>query len=246
MTMTATPTVDDLLDDGQILAYEELAPHGWIALERVGGDDLAIVNAARVSFDTRSYTMDERNRGLLNFLMRERHGTPYEQVEFWFRGRAPIFVLREWVRHRIAEINEQSGRYDELPDEFWLPDIDAVRRSVPGSKPGQYVYEPVEKALAIYTIEQLAAVGQHAFNVYHDLLERGVAKEVARTCLPVSTYSSFVWKANLRSLMNFLSLRNHAQAQREIREYAEIMERFIAPHIPVTWAAFEANGRVAP
>jgi thymidylate synthase (FAD) len=257
-----------MADKDSMIAYQDVGPHGFIALERIGGNDLTIVNAARVSFDQQatwhrhscatmvgdhSCTCDyahgpqflsKKDAGIVNFLMRERHGSPWEQVEVWFRGRAPIFVLREWWRHRIAEVNEESGRYSELKREFWTPSVDSVRKQV--GKPGNYTYEPMDLTTSTAVTVMLDDAASYAFDTYYSLLELGVAKEVARTCLPLSTYSSFVWKSNLRALMNFLSLRNHEHAQREIREYASVMESMITPHLPYAMAAFVKHGRTAP
>ncbi len=175
----------------------DVLDHGFVRLDAVMADDLSVVNAARVSFGARVEEMDDRNAGLVRFLMRERHGTPFEHNFFRFHIKAPLFVTREWQRHRVGSFNERSGRYSELPDEFYVP-------------------------------------------------AAGVAKEVARSVLPVGLYTEFYWSVNARSLMNFLSLRNAPTAQLEIRVYAEAAERHFEHAMPVTHAAFVAQGRTAP
>ena len=207
-------------------------------------DDLSVVNAARVSFARRKEAMDESDEGLIRFLLRERHGTPFEHNSFRFHVRAPIFVAREWFRHRVGSFNEFSMRYARATDDFYVPEADDVRTQV--GKPGAYSFEPVEPELAEATREELRAVYDHAYATYERLVERGVARELARLVMPVAAYTEFYWTINARSLMNFVSLRAAETAQREIRRYAEACERFLESKMPVTYAAFVAAGRVAP
>jgi len=218
--------------------------HGFVRLVGDMADDLSVVNAARVSFAQESAAMDEREHGLVRFLMRERHGTPFEHNAFRFHIKCPIFVCREWQRHRIGSFNEWSARYSQLDAEFYVPDPQDVRTQV--GKPGAYTFEPVDADLAEHTREAQLAQYQAAYATYLDLLERGVAKEIARNVLPVAIYTQFYWTVNARSLMNFVSLRNSETAQREIRRYAEAVEHFFAEKMPVTHAAFVANDRRAP
>lgn len=219
--------------------------HGYIELLDSMGTDIDIVNAARTSFDTQETEMTERNVGLINFLMRERHGTPFEMVEFKFAVKAPIFVFREWHRHRIASINEMSGRYVELEREFYVPARDDIREQK--GKPGAYYYERIESDLVAESVrDDIRDASNDAFDTYECMLEQGVAKEVARLVLPVNTYSKMVWKTNLRALMNFLSLRNHEHAQREIMCYASIMEHIVSTIVPVAIDAFIEHGRRTP
>ncbi len=207
-------------------------------------DDLSVVNGARVSFARRKEEMDESDEGLIRFLMRDRHGTPFEHNSFRFHIRAPIFVVREWMRHRVSSFNEFSLRYAKATDDFYVPEPEDVRSQV--GKPGAYSFEQVSDELAEETREKLQAVYETAYRTYEELVERGVARELARCVLPVGAYTEFYWTVNARSLMNFLSLRNAETAQREIRRYAEACERFLEQLMPVTHAAFVANGRVAP
>ena len=218
--------------------------HGFVRLDGVMADDLSVVNGARVSFARRKEEMDESDEGLIRFLMRERHGTPFEHNAFRFHVRCPIFVAREWFRHRVGSFNEFSMRYARASDEFYVPDADDVRTQV--GKPGSYSFEPVSDELAEQTREKLQEVYDAAYQTYEELVEAGVAREVARAALPVGAYTEFYWTVNARSLMNFISLRNSETAQREIRRYAEACERFLEEQMPVTYAAFVANDRTAP
>ncbi len=218
--------------------------HGFVRLDDVMASDLSVVNGARVSFARRKEEMDDSDAGLIRFLMRDRHGTPFEHNAFRFHIRCPIFVAREWMRHRVGSFNEFSLRYAKATDDFYVPDAEDVRSQV--GKPGAYTFEPVEPELAEHTRDALREVYEHAYSTYERLVEAGVAREVARSVLPVGAYTEFYWTVNARSLMNFVSLRAAETAQREIRRYAEAVERFLELHMPITYAAFVASGRVAP
>ena len=218
--------------------------HGFVRLDDAMASDLSVVNSARVSFGRRKEEMDESDEGLIRFLMRDRHGTPFEHNAFRFHIRAPIFVVREWMRHRIGSFNEFSMRYAKATDDFYVPEAEDVRTQV--GKPGAYSFEPVEPELAEETREALEAVYEQAFATYERLVEQGVARELARSVMPVGAYTEFYWTVNARALMNFVSLRAHETAQREIRRYAEAVEVFLAEKMPVTHAAFVAGGRISP
>ena len=218
--------------------------HGFVRLDGAMADDLSVVNGARVSFARRREEMDESDEGLIRFLMRERHGTPFEHNSFRFHVRTPIFVAREWFRHRIGSFNEFSMRYARATDEFYVPDAADVRTQV--GKPGSYSFEPVGDEIAEATRQKMQAVYETAYLAYEQLVELGVAREIARAVLPVGAYTEFYWTVNARSLMNFISLRNSETAQREIRRYAEACEGFLEKLMPVTYAAFVANERTAP
>jgi thymidylate synthase (FAD) len=226
------------------LPQQQILDHGFVRLDDSMADDLSVVNAARVSFARRKEEMDDSDAGLIRFLLRERHGTPFEHNSFRFHVRAPIFVAREWFRHRVGSFNEFSMRYARATDDFYVPEPDDVRTQV--GKPGAYSFEPVEPELAETTREELRAVYEHAYATYERLVECGVARELARLVMPVAAYTEFYWTINARSLMNFVSLRAAETAQREIRRYAEACERFLEAKMPVTYAAFVAAGRVAP
>ncbi len=233
-------TATDVTPDNAI----QVLDHGFVRLDDAMATDLSVVNSARVSFGRRKTEMDEADEGLIRFLMRDRHGTPFEHNSFRFHIRAPIFVAREWFRHRVGSFNEFSMRYARATDDFYVPDADDVRTQV--GKPGAYSFEPVDPELAEQTREKLQAVYEHAYATYERLVEAGVARELARAVMPVGAYTEFYWTVNARALMNFVALRAHANAQREIRRYAEAVETFFAQQMPVTHAAFVANERVAP
>lgn len=222
----------------------EVLDHGFVRLDDAMASDLSVANAARVSFARRKDEMDEADEGLIRFLMRDRHGTPFEHNAFRFHIRAPIFVAREWMRHRVGSFNEFSMRYAKATDDFYVPEPDDVRSQV--GKPGAYSFEPVAAELAETAREELRAAYEVAYETYQRLVEAGVARELARAVMPVGAYTEFYWTVNARSLMNFVSLRAAETAQREIRRYADACEQLFAKHMPVTHAAFVAGGRVAP
>jgi thymidylate synthase (FAD) len=228
------------------VAQDNLVPvldHGFVALDGALASDLAIVNGARVSFNQASQELEERDSGLIRFLMRERHGSPFEHGYFRFLVKAPLFVVREHHRHRAGHsYNEWSGRYSKMEAEFYVPEF--VRTQV--GKPGAYTFEPVDDDVREEARREIEETATRAFETYDRLLEQGVAKEVARSVLPLCTYTKYYWSCNPRSLMHFCSLRNHEAAQYEIREYAAAAESFLERLMPITHAAFVAAGRVAP
>jgi thymidylate synthase (FAD) len=230
----------DVIPDNAI----QVLDHGFVRLDDCMATDLSVVNSARVSFGRRKTEMSEADEGLIRFLMRDRHGTPFEHNAFRFHVRAPIFVAREWFRHRVGSFNEFSMRYAKATDDFYVPEAEDVRTQV--GKPGAYSFEPVSPELAEHTREELQAVYEQAFATYERLVEAGVARELARAVMPVGAYTEFYWTVNARALMNFVALRAHETAQREIRRYAEAVETFFADAMPVTHAAFVANDRTAP
>lgn len=193
----------------------------------------------------------KRDRGLINYLMRDRHGSPFEHNSMTFYVQAPIFVFREFMRHRIASYNEESARYRELNAVFYIPGPD--RNLVQIGKPGAYDFvpgTPEQTALAVEATKRAVTV---AYEEYERMLAAGIAREVARGVLPVATYSSMYVTMNARSLMNFLSLRTKREGthfpsfpQREIEMVAEKMEDKWAALMPMTYASFNAAGRVAP
>jgi thymidylate synthase (FAD) len=230
----------DRAADGSIPVLD----HGFVRLDGALADDLSVVNAARVSFARRKEAMDDSDIGLVWFLLRERHGTPFEHNAFRFHVRCPIFVAREWFRHRIGSYNEFSMRYAEAKDDFYVPAAEDVRTQV--GKPGAYTFETVPPELAASTQAALEASYAAAFATYQGLVAQGVAREIARAVLPVGIYTEFYWTVNARALMNFLSLRNAETAQREIRAFAAAVEELFAAEMPVTHAAFLRNERTAP
>src|SRR3954451_16520957 len=221
----------------------EVLDHGFLALDGAFASDLAVGNAARVSFNVASEGRTERDGARIRSLMRERHGTPFEHGYFRFIVKAPLFVVREHHRHRAGHsYNEWSGRYSKMQAEFYIPSN--VRTQV--GKPGAYTFEPVDDATREATRAEIERQSLEAFAAYERMLELGVAKEVARTVLPLNMYTTYYWSCNPRSLMHFCSLRNSEFAQYEIREFARAAEGFLERLMPVTHAAFIENDRTAP
>ena len=227
-----------------------------VELVRASARDADVLFAARVSTQGER-SLDgvdadpERSKGLIRYLMRARHGSPFEHSSMTFYVQAPIFVFREFMRHRIASYNEESGRYRQLDPTFYVPGPDRMLTQV--GKPGHYEFQPGTPEQHAIVQEQTKQVCTDAYAAYQRMLDAGVAREVARIVLPLTIYSSMYVTLNARALMNFLSLRTkRADArfpsfpQREIEMCAEAMEVEWAGLMPLTHAAFEANGRVAP
>jgi thymidylate synthase (FAD) len=227
-----------------------------VSLVRSSASDADVVFAARVSTvgEQSLATIDAdpaEASGLINFLMRERHGSPFEHTSMTFYVHAPIFVWREHMRHRIASYNEESGRYRELLPVFYIPA--QSRNIVQVGKPGAYDFLPGEPEQYSLIETRMKEACDSAYQAYQDLLAAGVAREVARMVLPVSIYSSAYVTMNARAMMNFLSLRRKSEdsqfpsyPQREIEMVAEQYEQAWAQLMPITHEAFVRNGRVAP
>jgi thymidylate synthase (FAD) len=225
----------------------EIPGGGFVRLDAAMADDASVVNSARVSFaknKVESAEVSDVDKGLINFLMRERHGTPFEHNAFRFHIKTPVFVAREWFRHRIGSFNEFSARYSEVPNEFFVPEKEDVRTQV--GKPGAYTFDPIGDPLASTALLMIENTNEAAYRTYQSLLEMGVAKEQARVVLPVSMFTQFYWTVNARALMNFLSLRTHETAQRDIRQYADAVLKLAAPEMPITFAAWEKHDRQVP
>lgn len=233
--------IDEAVHDGGTVI--DVLDKGFLALDGVFASDLAVANGARVSFNQASQELSTKDEGLIRFLMRDRHGSPFEHGYFRFIVKAPLFVVREHHRHRAGHsYNEWSGRYSKMQAEFYVPDN--VRTQV--GKPGAYTFEPVDPGIREATRAEIERQSQDAFAAYERMLEMGVAKEVARSVLPLNMYTTYYWSCNPRSLMHFCSLRNSEFAQFEIREFARAAEGFLQQVMPVTHAAFVENGRTAP
>lgn len=214
------------------------------------GDDSSVVMSARVSTGSTSSDKD-KDSGLINYLMRDRHGTPFEHNAFTFYIEAPIFVFREFMRHRVASYNEESGRYKELEPVFYVPNKERKLQQI--GRPGAYTFEAGTYDQTAITPAAIKRVSKEAYSAYRRMLDAGIAKEVARMSLPVNIYSSMYVTMNARGLMNFLSLRTTREGthfpsfpQREIEMVAEQMECLWAEKMPVTYETFNKHGRVAP
>lgn len=222
----------------------EVLDHGFVRLDAASADDLSVVNGARVSFLQMKDEMDSKDLGLIRFLMRERHASPFEHNMFRFHVRCPIAVGREWMRHRWSSFNEHSLRYSEAIDDFYVPEAEQVRSQV--GKPGAYRFEEVDPDTANRVQDMMNKFYQESWNLYQELLEMGIAKELSRFVLPVGLYTEFYWTVNARALMNFISLRNAEAAMWEIRKYGEAVEEFLKEMMPATHEAFVEFGRNAP
>ncbi|MCX5660443.1 MAG: FAD-dependent thymidylate synthase [Planctomycetota bacterium] len=196
--------------------------------------DAAVVQAARVSYGQGTKKINE-DRGLIRYLLRHRHTTPFEMIEFKFHVVMPIFIARQWIRHRTANVNEYSARYSVVPDRFYVPSADAVRKQSETNRQGGDA--PVDAATAEDFLKYLDHC-QTQYAEYERLLERGVSRELARIGLPVNVYTEWYWKCDLHNVLRFLSLRMDEHAQLEIRDYAYAMFALIQPIVPVTAEAF--------
>ncbi|MDB5292849.1 MAG: thymidylate synthase [Phycisphaerales bacterium] len=197
--------------------------------------DFAIVQAARVSYGEGTKQVNE-DRGLIRYLARHRHTTPFEMVEFKFHHVMPIFIARQWIRHRTANVNEYSARYSIVRDRFYHPDLDNVRKQSKTNRQGGE--EPIDESTAKEFLAYLEKVESH-YADYQSLMDKGVSRELARIGLPVNVYTEWYWKIDLHNLMHFLSLRMDAHAQQEIRDYATAMFELVRPIVPIAAEAFE-------
>jgi thymidylate synthase (FAD) len=220
-------------------AMPRLVPQGQTA-------DQAIVQAARVSYGQGTKQINE-DRGLIRYLLRHRHTTPFEMVEFKFHIAMPIFIARQWIRHRTANVNEYSARYSILPDRFYTPSLDAIRKQSKSNRQGGEETlgsssVPADlRASETLTAEQFLDYLSRAEALYQDYLkltEAGVSRELARMGLPVNVYTEWYWKCDLHNILRFLSLRMDGHAQLEIREFATAMHDLIAPIVPMTMEAW--------
>ena len=250
---TETPSADEADAPERDLRFRSDVA---VELVKSSAADADVLFAARVSTAGEKSldevgTDAERSAGLINYLMRDRHGSPFEHNQFTFYVSAPIFVFREFMRHRTFSYNEESGRYRRLEPVFYVPGPE--RKLVQEGKPGRYVF--VDGSAEQHALVETATrrVCTEAYHAYLEMLEAGVAREVARGVLPVSIYSSMYATCNARALMHFLSLRTKREdstfpsfPQREIEMVAERMEEHFARTMPLTHAAWNRNGRVAP
>lgn len=209
---------------------------GYVRLVSHMGDDRAIVRAARVSYDGDGQAHDpERDAKLISYMVQHGHTSPFEHVVFTFEVKAPLFVMRQWHRHRTWSFNEVSARYTELEEEFYVPQPAMVGTQDKKNKQ-QRVLDGTAKELTVYNIAL-----EQAVNAYKVLLSRGWPRELARAVLPVATYSRMFATVDLHNLSRFIRLRAGADAQYEIRAYAEAMKKLVTPIVPVTMAAYAAS-----
>jgi thymidylate synthase (FAD) len=244
MTLNTEATITDVTLRSEITAT--------LDVDNLAGSDAKICQAARVSTVGTAAAETKEAKGLINYLMRDRHGSPFEHGQLSFLVEAPIFVAREFMRHRVGwSYNETSGRYRELEPVFYMPS--AHRPLTQTGKPGRYRFEHGTQEQYLSVEHSFGVIYRAAYSHYQQMLKDGVAREVARSVLPVGMYTSFYATCNPRSLMHFLGLRTQSEfatfpsfPQEEIERVAMYMEAAFAEHFPLTWEAFLDNGRVAP
>ena len=209
---------------------------GFVRLvDSMGGDD-AIVQAARVSYGQGTSKVSQ-DRGLIRYLMRHRHTTPFEMVEFKFHCKMPIFVARQWVRHRTANINEYSLRYSEARDEFYYPEPENIQFQSSLNKQGRSGEVPPE--LKQKVLDYFHENSERSFALYQELNKAGVARELARSLLPVNIYTEWYWKNDLHNLLHFIGLRSDSHAQYEIRVFSDAMAHYVKEKAPFAWEAYQ-------
>ncbi len=223
--------------------HKHVLDHGYVRLISHMGEDIDIVRAARQSYDAAWRAGDNKDSDarLIGYLMRNAHTTPFEAVEFQFAVRLPIFVARQWMRHRSWSYNELSGRYREMPELFYTPDPDMIGTAAADNKQVRVIGEGDTGVLLTRAIElrQYEAACCADFAMYKRLLASGWPREIARIKLPLSTYTDMMAKVDLHNLLHFLTLRLHPHAQHEIREYAAAVGELIEPIVPVAIAAWK-------
>lgn len=217
----------------------EVLDHGFVRMVDYMGGDLAISRAARQSYDAPPREEDGK---LIDYLLRNKHTSPFEAVAITFEVHAPIFVFRQWHRHRTWSYNELSARYTPLPEEYYIPKVGHLGVQSKSSKQARDLSEPEDPQWAAATRELMAGTNERAFEAYHTMLEAGVPRELARSVLPLATYSNMFATVNLLNLFRFCSLRQHEHAQYEIRVYADAMLDLAEPVAPGAVAAFREHG----
>lgn len=224
----------------QVSIRTDVLDHGFVRLVDYMGNDLSISRAARVSYNEEWKAGDDprSDEKLINYLWKNRHTTPFEAVTFTFDIKAPIFVFRQWHRHRTFSYNELSARYRELPEEVYMPDFRAQSKSNKQGSEGMIDDQQNAELQRMFKAQY-----EQAFCAYRTALDVGVAKEIARSVLPVATYSHMFCTVNLLNLLKFFSLRSDPHAQYEIRVYSDAMKELIRPIVPVCLAAFENSNQ---
>jgi thymidylate synthase (FAD) len=234
MARVVVPEAEALLDK-----EFPVLDHGFVRLVDYMGGDSRIVAAARVSYGAGTTTV-RRDKVLIDYLMENHHTSPFEQVILTFHAKMPIFVARQWIRHRTARVNEISGRYSVMQDEFYLPDVSQIRKQSKTDRQARGAEElPREKQEQV--IEILKRDQGSAYSSYERVLKEEVARELARINLPLSLYTQWYWQIDLRNLLHFLNLRLDEHAQYEIRQYAQVMAQMAKAVAPMAYEAFEEH-----
>jgi len=222
------------------MKHIKLLDHGFVGLVDHMGNDLSIARNARVSYDAewRAGEDEGSDARLINYLYKNGHNTPFEAVTFTFDIKAPIFVFRQWHRHRTQSYNELSARYRELPEEFYVPEENVLTTQ---SKDNKQMRTDEIHPMAIRFQEEIRTCNEAAFSRYRFMLKNGCPRELARSVLPVGTYSHMFATMNLNNLFKFIAERSHEHAQYEIRVYSDALLELIEPIVPVAVAAFRKN-----
>ena len=225
------------MEDNLPKHYIRLFEHGFVGLQDHMGSDAAIVEAARVSYSNKT-TITRSDEGLLRYLMRKRHTSPFEMAEVKFHIRAPIFVLRQLVRHRTANLNEESGRYSVLANDYYVPHSSEISGQSQTNK--QSAGGEISKIAQLSAPNLIESAAASSFDTYQSLLDMGVARETARTVLPVGTFSTVVWKCDLHNFLHMLNLRmDETHVQPQTLAYANTLHDLAKPLFPATFAAWE-------
>ena len=217
-----------------MIEEKKVHKHGFVKLLEVMGDDDEVVNAARISYGKGTKKFSE-TRNLIRYLMRHKHTSPFEMCEVKFHLKLPIFVMRQLVRHRTANINEYSGRYSEMSDEFYIPEDDYIQKQSKTNNQGRGE-EAEEKGLVKFEMNRSADGAYHA---YQHMLNYDIARELARTVLPVSNYTECIWKIDLHNFFHMVQLRSDSHAQKEIQDFSNAMYSLVEPQFPICCEAFE-------
>lgn len=234
MAHASVPAAEEILD-----VQFPVLDHGFVRLVDYMGSDDRIVQAARVSYGEGTTTF-RKDKALINYLLRNGHTSPFEQVVLTFHVKMPIFVARQWIRHRTARLNEISGRYSIMDEECYVPDPDAVSLQSTDNKQGRSK-ESIPPEVSSEIREQFSQEQHRAYRTYRELVDRGIARELARINLPLSLYTQWYWQIDLHNLFHFLKLRLDSHAQLEIRKYAQILLDITRKVCPSACEAFEEH-----
>ncbi len=216
--------------------YVKVLDHGFVGLVDTMGDDDAVVRAARVSYG-KGTKQAQNDRNLIRYLMRHKHTTPFEMCEVKFHIKLPIFVMRQLIRHRTAQVNEYSGRYSVMSDDFYIPELDDIKKQ--STTNDQVRGEEFSKEAQEQAVHFMGNVHGHAHDIYQKFLEQDMARETARAVLPVSNYTEAYWKCNMKNFLHMIHLRADPHAQWEIQEYAKTMYDLVKPKFPIICEAWE-------
>jgi thymidylate synthase (FAD) len=228
------PEAEEVLD-----VEHPVLDQGFVRLVDYMGGDQRIVQAARVSYGAGTKTV-RQDAGLIDYLLRNEHTSPFEQVVMTFHTKMPVFVARQWVRHRTARLNEISGRYSVMADEFYVPESGVVAEQSDDNKQGRKSV-PMDPPRAAEVRRIIDTIHQQAYSGYQELLNTGTAREIARIVLPLSLYTEWYWQIDLHNLFRFLKLRLDPHAQTEIRAYAETIRSLAALVCPLAFEAFDRH-----